>query len=121
MTLYQIWEECQQHFPNVGFTQFAKDYNKVYKLFCHETRLTVKQANLTVVANTVEYTLATEFTDIDGALVKEILFKDSNGELLDKSDTLKFTIINGKIRFYDFYGNAITTIPTTISTITFVS
>lgn len=119
MTGYQLWEECQQHFPNVGITQFLKDANLVYKNFCHETRILVKQANLTVVTNTVEYTLVTEFTDIDGELVKEIQFKDSTGELVDETETLKFSITNGKIRFYDYYGNAITTIPSSL-TVTFI-
>jgi hypothetical protein len=120
MTGYELWQECSQHFPNVGITQFLIDYNKEYKKFSHETRLPVKQANLTVVANTVQYTLATEFSDIDGELVKEILFKDSTGELVEKTQTLKFSITNGVIRFYDFYKGIITTIPSEISTITFV-
>ena len=120
MTLFQMFEQNKQHFPNVGLTQFTKDVNLAQRYFAHDTRILVKQANLTIVSNTVEYTLSTEFSDIDGELVKEILFKDSNGELLDSSDTLKFTITNGKIRFYDYYGDSITTIPSSISTITFI-
>lgn len=120
MTLFQMWEEVQQHFPNVGKTQFTFDLNKVYKHFAHETRLLVKQADLTIVDDTVEYTLATEFTDIDGELVKEILFKDSDGEFVDEHSVLTFRIINGKIRFYNYKGESISEIPTDeISTITF--
>lgn len=121
MTLFQMYEECKEHFPNIGITQFTKDLNKVYKHFAHETRLLVKQANLTIVANTVEYTLATAFTDIDGELVKEILFKDIDGEFVSEHSVLTFRITNGKIRFYTYKGESMSEISTDdISTITFV-
>lgn len=121
MTLFQMYEECREHFPNIGITQFTKDLNKIYKHFAHETRLLMKQANLTITANTVEYTLVTAFTDIDGELVKEILFKDSDGEFVSEHSVLTFKITNGKIRFYNYKGESLSSIPTDdISTITFV-
>lgn len=121
MTVLQLVEQIQQHFPKVGRTQILLDLNIANKKFAHETRLLVKQADLSIVPNTVEYTLAVEFPDIDRTIIKDVLFKDSNGNLVPKTSELKFTIINGKIKFYDFYGGDISAIPTgDISTITFV-
>lgn len=118
MTLLQLIEEIQQHFPDVGRKQIVKDLNKAYKLFCHTTRLPVKQGNLTIVSNTVEYDLMTEFTDLD--FIKAILFKDSDDAVVDKTTELQFTILNKKIKFYDFYGTSITSISSDVAIITFI-
>lgn len=118
MKLLELIEEIRQHFPEVIRKEIVKDLNKAYKYFCHETRLTVKQSDLTIVANTVEYDLPTEFSDLD--FIKAIIFKDSSGNVIDKTSELQFTIINKKIKFYDFYGSSITAIPSDIATITFV-
>lgn len=118
MTLLQLIEEIRQHFPEVVRKEIVKDLNKAYKYFCHETRLTVKQADLTITTNTVEYDLLTEFPDLD--FIKAIIFKDSEGNPVSKTSELQFTILNKKIKFYDFLGGDLGAIPSEIATITFI-
>lgn len=112
MTLLQIIENIKQHFPDVGRKQMVIDINSVYFKFAHETRLLKKSADLTIATNTVAYTLATEFTDMDGELITKIEYKDSGGDLVDDTDTLKHEINTGVITFYDYYGDVISSVTT---------
>jgi hypothetical protein len=115
-----MWELCQIEVPQAGQTLILEIINEKIKEFCHRTEIYKKGDDLTIVSNTVSYTLVTEFTDIDGEMVKEIILKDSDGVIVNESQTLKFDIINGVITFYNYYGNPITGIPSEIATISFV-
>jgi len=120
MTILQILELCKEEIPQAGHTQILAELNQVIADFTHETRIYKRTGSITIVANTVAYTLSTEMTDIDGELILDVYFKDSTGELVDETDTLKYSVINGVIRFYDYYREAITSIDDGVSTISTV-
>ncbi len=110
MILQRIIERVQREFPGVKAGEVVEDINEIQKDFCIETEILKKSTNLTVVANTVTYTLLTEFPTLDKIL--RVDFLDSTGELVDEEDTLKMDIKpDGTITFYDYYGDAITEIP----------
>jgi len=118
MTLKRILERIQREFPDIKGVELVEDINEIQKDFCTETDILKKSGNLTIVTDTVTYTLSTAFTTLDKIL--RIDFLDSTGALVSETDTLKIDIKpDGKITFYDYYGDTITTIPTTIATITF--
>lgn len=120
MTIYQMFELCQIEVPQAGETLILELLNEKIKEFCHRTEIYKVQDDLGIVADTVEYVLTDEFPDMDGAMVKDVFFKDSNGEFVTELKTLKYTINNGVIRFYDYRGDSITAIPSEIAEITFV-
>lgn len=120
MTILQIVELVKEEIPQAGHTQILAELNQVIADFAHETRIYKRTGAITIVANTVSYTLSTEMTDIDGELILGVYFKDSTGELVDETDTLKYSVINGVIRFYDYYRVPITSISDDITTITTV-
>ena len=120
MTIYQIYEMCQIETPQASQTMIVELINQKIKEFCHRTEIYKQQNDLTIVSNTVSYTLSTEFTDIDGEMVREVIFKDSSGVIVRETQTLKFDITKGVVTFYDYYGNPITGIPSEIATITFI-
>lgn len=110
MTLFRIIERIQREFPNVKAGEIVEDLNDIQKDFCIETKILKKYGDITVVANTVTYTLTTEFSTLDKVL--RVDFLDSSGEPVDEEDTLKMDIKpDGKITFYDYYGQTISEIP----------
>lgn len=114
MQLIRIIERIQREFPNVKAGEIIEDLNDIQKDFCIETEILKKSTNLTVVANTVTYTLTTEFPTLDKVL--RVDFLNSTGTLADRENTLKMDIKpDGTITFYDYYGQAITTIPSGIT------
>jgi hypothetical protein len=120
MTILQIVELVKEEIPQAGHTQILAELNQVIADFAHETRIYKRTGAITIVTNTVSYTLSTEMTDIDGELITEVYFKDSTGELVDETDTLKYSVINGVIRFYDYYRQPLTSISDDVTTITTV-
>ena len=116
MTLQRICERIQREIPQVKIPEIVEDINEIQKDFCVETEILRKTGDITIVANTVTYTLLTEFSTLDKVL--RVDFLDSSGVLVDEEDTLKMDIKpDGKVTFYDYYGQAITTIPSGIATI----
>lgn len=111
MTLQRILERIQREFPDVKGAEIVEDLNDIQKDYAIETEILRTSGNITVVANTVSYTLTTEFSTLDKVL--RVDFLDSTGALVDEEDTLKMDIKpNGVVTFYDYYGDAITEIPT---------
>jgi len=109
MILEKICERIQREFSDVRIVEIVEDLNDIQKDFVIETEILKTTGNLTIVANTVTYTLLTEFSTLDKVL--RVDFLDS---------TLKMDIKpNGTITFYDYYGDAITEIPSGITTIRF--
>jgi len=118
MILEKICERIQREFSDVRIVEIVEDLNDIQKDFVIETEILKTTGNLTIVANTVTYTLLTEFSTLDKVL--RVDFLDSTGALVDDEDTLKMDIKpNGTITFYDYYGDAITEIPSGITTIRF--
>jgi len=114
MTIYQIFELCQVEVPQAGETMILSILNEKIKDFAHSSEIYKRTGDITIVANTVEYTLATEFTDIDGEKIVKIDFLDSDSEQVESIYQLKYDIFEGKIRFYSYLGNSITEIPSAI-------
>ena len=117
MTIMNMWELCQVEVPQAGQTIILEIINEKIKEFAHRTEIYKLNGNITVVANTVEYTLSTEFPLIDEMKVKSVVFKDSDGEEVNSYYQLKYSITNDKIRFYDYLGGALQEIPSEIATI----
>lgn len=117
MTIMQMYELCQIEVPQAGQTLILEFINEKIKEFAHRTEIYKKSDTITIVANTVEYTLATESTDIDGNKIIRIEFKDSDGEFVVSTYQLKYDINETKIRFYDYLGCPITGIPSEVATI----
>jgi len=117
MTINQIFELCQVEVPQAGETMILSILNQKIKEFAHSSEIYKKVDDITIVADTVEYTLVTEFSDIDGEKIVKIDFLDSTGEQVESIYQLKYDVFEGKIRFYSYDGCAITEIPSAISTI----
>jgi len=115
MTIYNMFEMCQVEVPQAGQTLILELINERIKEFAHRTEIYKKTDTITIVADTVEYTLLTEFADIDGDKLTKVTFKDSDGEYAKAIYELKFIIENGKIRFYDYLNCAITEIPAEVA------
>ena len=111
MQLNRIIERIQREFPDVRIVEIVEDLNDIQKDFCIETEILKTSGNITVVANTITYTLLTEFPTLDKVI--RVDFLKSTGAFVDDEDTLKMDIKpNGTVTFYDYYGDAITEIPT---------
>jgi hypothetical protein len=118
MLLNRICERIQREFPDARIVEIVEDLNDIQKDFCIETEILKTTGNLTIVANTITYTLLTAFSTLDKIL--RIDYLDSTGAFVDEEDSLKSDIKpDGTITFYDYYGDAITTISDTIATIKF--
>jgi hypothetical protein len=120
MTIYNIFELCQVEVPQASQSMILSLVNEKIQEFCHRTEVYKKTADLTIIPNTVSYTLLTSFPDIDTENIIYVIFKDSSGVVVPECQQLTFSVINGVITFYDSMGGNITSIPSTISTITFV-
>ena len=107
MTVFQMLEKVQKHFPKVGLTEFLIDLNKAYKYFCHETRLLKRIDSWTPEENVISFTLTDVFSDIDGVTRIDTL---SNDKFVSTEDTLQYNIESGVIRFFDYKGNQINSI-----------
>lgn len=118
MTLKQILETIQEIFPKIGWTQFVIDANSVYKDYCRETEILTKSDDLSFTTTTTSYTLADEFTDMDGEKITNIEFKDSSGDLVERSYRLTWEVADGVLTFYNYKGSDIDSIAN-ITTITF--
>ena len=117
MTIAQIVELCQIEVPQAGETLILSILNGKIKELAHESEIYKKVDDINIVANTVEYTLATEFADIDGEMILKVNFLDSNGEQVKSIYQLKYDIFEGKIRFYSYTGITLQEILSAISTI----
>jgi hypothetical protein len=71
MTLLQIYEEIQQHHPNIGETELAKHVNRASDYFCEMTEIYRPVFQITTVAGTRYY-------PIDGSIIK-VLKAEFNG------------------------------------------
>lgn len=112
MTLMRLLERIKREFPNVKDVEIVEDLDNIHKEFCHETEILKTSGNLTIVANTVSYTLSTEFPTLDKIL--RIDYLDSAGDFENETDQLTVDVKpDGTIRFYDYYGDDISTIAVT--------
>jgi len=114
MTIFNMVELCKVEVPKASETMIVALLNEKIKLFAHESEIYKNTGDITIVADTVEYTLATEFSDIDGEMVVSVNFLDSNREQVADIYQLKFDISKGKIRFYSYINTSITSIPSQI-------
>lgn len=115
MTLFQMWEKVKQHFPDVGMTQFKIDVNKAYKQFCHETRIYKQTNRYNFTTGVVSFTLTDEFPDIDGSLIIQIDYYNSSDKSPYQTAVPTFSIVNGELKFYSFFGEEITTLDGSLS------
>ena len=113
-----MFENIQDHFPQVGWIRFKIDVNDANKDYCHKTQLLRKSADLSFTSTTISYTLADEFTDMDKEMIVAIRFYDSDGDLVGLGDTLTWTVVNGVLIFYNYKGDVISSI-SGVTTITF--
>ena len=114
MTFLQIQETIEQIFPMIGRTQIKKDVNEVYREFCQRTEMVKTKSNITIVADTVEYTLPTDMNTLD-----RVVYYDSSDVILLNENTLRYMVTQNKILFLNYYYEQITEIPSAIATITY--
>lgn len=115
MTYHNMIEILQQTFPDIQAKQMLLDLNIANKLFCKQTSLLRSEVEISPVVNQVEYTIP---TTVD--LIYAIKFKDSLGRYVEVEDNLKYEIKSSAIKFYDRFGDTITTIPITIAKIVLI-
>ena len=114
MTVEHIQEEIEAIFPKVGRTKILQDINEIQKEFCRRSQILVGTSDETIATDTVAYGLPTAC----GAL-SSVVFKDSDDAVLTGTDKLKYEVNQGTITFKNFYHEAITEIPSGISTISY--
>ncbi len=110
MTTQIMFEQAQELFPKMGFTEFLGRVNRAYKQFTSRTRCLLGVVNVTVVASTIEYDIPANMND-----VKKIRLLDSGDKPI--TTDIKYKIDSRVIRFTDRLGRALVAMPTTAAKI----
>lgn len=114
MTFQNIFEQIFQIFPELGETQIKMDINSAYLDYCNKTELLSNYYEETPQIGVVSYYLPDDVNAI-----YDVKFFDVNGKELTGSNTLKFSIDQGAITFYNYFGSDIQEIPSNIGKIVY--
>lgn len=111
MTLQNLIETIQQHLPTVSQVEATKAINTALTEFCARTRILTGSVNVAVVAATAQYPVPATIK-----VVRNVSLLAANGEELEVY-SVRFSVAEGKITFFDGQGNRLLEMPTGVANI----